>query len=287
MVSEFYQTDRSDLAFLILPYSHIGLFPNGISQEENGYISLFLRSKEIELQDFDVNFTFGISSKKKDFVGEKTDIFEKTGIKKFMLHETLFNPDNEYISNGNLAIFCDVRKLPITNHLLCIICNIFQVKVSVPIVICESCKYDKVFNDFSKLFFNDKMKDCELHMKSGKILRCHKIILAARSPVFEAMFADDMEEARTGIVKIEDFNSKTMRQLLRFAYCLEVADLEEIAHDLMYAADKYGMEGLKEKCLESLILNLATENVLRSLIIADQISGTSNLFDECLNVIAR
>lgn len=142
-------------------------------------------------------------------------------------------------------------------------------------------------DDLSKMFLKDELKDCELHTSDGKVLKCHKSYLAALSKVFEAMFTTGMEEARTGIVDIQDCDSKTINQLLRFAYCLEIENIEDIAYDLIYAADKYQITELKEICIESLIASLSQENVLRSLMIAELISGTENLFDECLKVISR
>lgn len=139
----------------------------------------------------------------------------------------------------------------------------------------------------SQMYLSDELKDCELHTSDGKILKGHKSVLAVQSPVFKAMFTRDMEEARTGIVRVQDFHSKTMDQLLRFAYCQEVEHLDEIAHELIYAAEKYLMMELKNKCIESLVAALDPNNVLRLLEIADHVGGATNLFEKCLTVIAR
>lgn len=105
------------------------------------------------------------------------------------------------------------------------------------------------------MFYNEELKDSELHTSDGKILKCHRSVLAARSPVFEAMFASDMEEAK-GVVKINDFDSETINQMLRFVYWLKVEKLDDIVVDLIYAADKYQIQELKEICIDSLIANL-------------------------------
>lgn len=134
------------------------------------------------------------------------------------------------------------------------------------------------------MFYNEELKDSELHTSDGKILKCHRSVLAARSPVFEAMFASDMEEAK-GVVKINDFDSETINQMLRFVYWLKVEKLDDIVVDLIYAADKYQIQELKEICIDSLIANLDQRTVLDSLITAEEISGCKNLFDNCLKII--
>lgn len=127
----------------------------------------------------------------------------------------------------------------------------------------------------SSLYLDETLKDCELHASDG-ILKFQKLVLAARSPVFKEMLT---EETRT--VKMPDFNSRTMHQLLRSAYFLEVEDLDEVAHDLFYAAEKYQMWDLVDKCVESLILNLTRDNVLQSMNIAAKIKNSDNFYHEC------
>lgn len=137
------------------------------------------------------------------------------------------------------------------------------------------------------MFSHETSKDCELHLNDGKVLRCHKFILVARLPVFEAMLVtSNMSEARKSVVHIKDFDSQTMTQLLRFLYGLKVNNLRKIAHSLIYAADKYLIKELKEICVESLADNLSKENVLSTLIIAKEIRGSDSFVDECLSCIA-
>ena len=67
------------------------------------------------------------------------------------------------------------------------------------------------------------------------------------------MFLSPMEEARTGTVEITDMDSKTLRKLLEFIYTGEVDDMEDLAEELLYAADKYEIMGLVSiKCFTEL-----------------------------------
>lgn len=137
------------------------------------------------------------------------------------------------------------------------------------------------------MFFNDELKDCELHTNDGEILKCHKVLLLARLPIFEGMFSRNMGASRSFIVKIPDFNKQTMNQLLRFVYNLPIENLNEIAHDLILVSEQYQNEALKRICIGSLIEILNKENVLRSLIIASETNGTESLFHACADFIAR
>jgi hypothetical protein len=130
---------------------------------------------------------------------------------------------------------------------------------------------------------------CDLQLKTNDkvTLKAHKTILIARSPVFFKMLATDMKESGMNLVEIEDFDSKTIREFLRFIYYEEVEGLKDVAEDLVYAAEKYEVDGLKEICIEELAKNVTDENVIETLIIADQISETSQLVSACSPIVAR
>jgi kelch-like protein 2/3 len=127
--------------------------------------------------------------------------------------------------------------------------------------------------------------DIKIQTNDGVIFNAHKTILVARSPVCLKMLTIKMEEAATNTVKVEDFDSTTMRKLLRFIYCGEVKDLKENAKDLIYAAEKYEVNQLKEICIEELAKNVTEENVVESLAIADQVSGTQKLIKACVPIV--
>ena len=85
---------------------------------------------------------------------------------------------------------------------------------------------------------------------------CHKVILAARSSVFKAMFTHDMEEKRGNVVNIVDIEGDTVHDMLLYMYGREVADLDSKAERLIIAADKYHLTDLKAQCELSLSQNV-------------------------------
>jgi BTB/POZ domain len=141
--------------------------------------------------------------------------------------------------------------------------------------------------DLKAMFENEALSDFQIEANDGVMLQCHKVILAARSKVFFAMLMQDMSEASTGLVKIKDFDSKIMKEVLRFIYCNEINDLSENAWELIYAAEKYDLKGLKKMCFKSIIETLTYENVLKALLVAHQIEDSESLYVECLKMIIR
>ena len=63
------------------------------------------------------------------------------------------------------------------------------------------------------------------------------------SDVFEGMFESNLEEARLGVVEIEDIKEKTMENLLEFIYTKRLSDGASLP-ELLYAADKYNVTDL-------------------------------------------
>lgn len=139
------------------------------------------------------------------------------------------------------------------------------------------------------MFDDNLFTDFTLTTNDGEAFTAHKIVLAARSPVFLAMLTTDMQESKKSAVNVPDFDSETICELLRFIYYYEVEDLENVAHKLIYAVEKYQIEDedLKKMCVDSIVSSLTTENVLNSLIISCRVSETDNLFDECVDFIIQ
>lgn len=101
-------------------------------------------------------------------------------------------------------------------------------------------------------------------------LRAHKCILAARSPVFKAMFNYKLKENLTNRVVIDDFRADVVKAMLKYIYTAYLPeDIKHIAIDLYIAAEKYFIESLKIKCREYLVEHLSLDNVIHTYILAE------------------
>ncbi|KAG8186994.1 hypothetical protein JTE90_005766 [Oedothorax gibbosus] len=126
-------------------------------------------------------------------------------------------------------------------------------------------------DDLLLLYRGSALSDATLNTE-GKSFSAHRSILAARSPVFRAMFEkDETSEVQSGVVDIDDVDSETVDRMLVYLYGDSVGDLEwKEASTLYYAADKYEILPLREKCADFLKACLAADNACDLLVLADR-----------------
>eukprot|EP00747_Dinoflagellata_sp_TGD_P167689 gnl/TRDRNA2_/TRDRNA2_192555_c0_seq1.p1 gnl/TRDRNA2_/TRDRNA2_192555_c0~~gnl/TRDRNA2_/TRDRNA2_192555_c0_seq1.p1 ORF type:complete len:350 (+),score=73.28 gnl/TRDRNA2_/TRDRNA2_192555_c0_seq1:79-1128(+) len=129
-----------------------------------------------------------------------------------------------------------------------------------------------VSDDLLRMFDQSVLSDIEVICtdRGGRVFRAHRLILAARSPVFRAMFLTGMRERRAGKVFIEDVTEEAVKCMLDFAYKDRCPDLEEDnIFDVLKLADKYDMPGLRDLCLDFMAQNARSDNVVNFIAAAD------------------
>ena len=95
----------------------------------------------------------------------------------------------------------------------------------------------KVSNDYEAFLENRKFTDV-IFIVGTKKFKAHKYILAARSPVFAAMFEHDCIEKKESKVDIIDISERAFEQFLRYIYTAKKPDLDQFASELFTATDK-------------------------------------------------
>lgn len=93
-----------------------------------------------------------------------------------------------------------------------------------------------------------------------KSFPCHKVILSAISPFFEAMFSHDVRETRDGVVNLRDLDAETFEDMLQFLYCGQDVVNVTNAEKLFHAASLLQIECLQERCEDFLITGVTSEN---------------------------
>ncbi|XP_055954039.1 speckle-type POZ protein-like [Argiope bruennichi] len=125
-------------------------------------------------------------------------------------------------------------------------------------------------SDLQSLYEDQILPDFTLRA-GGKSFPVHKALLSARSPVFRAMFTSDMREHTGEYAEVSDLDSETMHRFLWYMY----TDITEVNLDwyavylLYFAADKYEVLSLKQKCAEFLKGSFCPGNILEILYLAD------------------
>lgn len=149
---------------------------------------------------------------------------------------------------------------------------------------------------FGQLLESNKGTDVNFEV-DGEIFAAHKIVLAARSPVFRAQLFGPMKEKNMQCIKVEDIEAPVFKALLHFIYWDELLEMQEltglnskgastlIAQHMLAAADRYGLERLKFLCEAKLCEDVAINTVATTLALAEQ-HHCLQLKAECLKFIA-
>ncbi|XP_073839399.1 speckle-type POZ protein-like B [Musca autumnalis] len=106
-------------------------------------------------------------------------------------------------------------------------------------VVCEPTNHrllSNVTNDLAKALASENFSDIILVAKGGTEYKAHKVILSARSDVFDAMFRNECLESKTNRIEIDDMEADVMREMLNYIYTGKVVH-EEMAPDLLMVAN--------------------------------------------------
>ncbi|KAK7282680.1 hypothetical protein RIF29_11652 [Crotalaria pallida] len=115
-------------------------------------------------------------------------------------------------------------------------------------------------------------------------VHAHKVILMNRSPVFRAMLENDMEESRSGTIKIADVSYDALRVFVNYLYTSEACLDDQMAFHLLVLAEKYEVKNLKAYCEKFLIARLNLDKALANYAFAHQ-HNAKQLQDSALALI--
>ncbi|GJN25440.1 hypothetical protein PR202_gb13267 [Eleusine coracana subsp. coracana] len=129
----------------------------------------------------------------------------------------------------------------------------------------------------------------------GSVFHAHKLVLAARSPVFRAMFFGDSRHSDRQRFEVDDMRASVFGVMLRFIYTDEIEMLEKeegssklaMASDLLVAADQYDLERLRLMLWGGI---REQGDVGRAVSVLSLVNGQSScrlLQDRCAGYVAR
>ncbi|XP_024447297.1 BTB/POZ and MATH domain-containing protein 4 isoform X2 [Populus trichocarpa] len=136
---------------------------------------------------------------------------------------------------------------------------------------------------FGMLLENEDCSDIIFSVQ-GQKFHAHKLVLVARSPVFENELLDAMEEDNSEIV-ISDIEPKVFKALLHFIYKDDLIEDEELSASsstsvisvfdtltakLLEAADRYDLPRLRLMCEAVLCKDISVSSVAKILALADR-----------------
>ncbi|GBM17867.1 Speckle-type POZ protein [Araneus ventricosus] len=119
--------------------------------------------------------------------------------------------------------------------------------------------------------YYEKGELTDINLRAGtETFAAHKIILSAKSKVFEEIFTKDKSKKGRKSIEFTDFGPDILRRLLLYIYSDNVDLTPESAVKLYKVAIKYELQDLREKCSEFLESNLCIANVFAVLVLAEK-----------------
>uniref|UniRef100_A0A7N0V5N0 BTB/POZ and MATH domain-containing protein 3 n=1 Tax=Kalanchoe fedtschenkoi TaxID=63787 RepID=A0A7N0V5N0_KALFE len=135
---------------------------------------------------------------------------------------------------------------------------------------------------------------CDVVFRVGdEVFKAHKLILAARSPVFKAQFFGHVGNPKMDLVEIEDVEPVIFKAMLLFIYSDKYPDIHQVidsmsmrtstflAQHLLAAADRFDLDRLKLLCEAKLCEEVNVETVSTTLALAEH-HGCKQLKAICL-----
>ncbi|XP_065205254.1 speckle-type POZ protein-like [Planococcus citri] len=134
---------------------------------------------------------------------------------------------------------------------------------------CNIAHFEHLSKNFLSAYENREFTDFTISVK-GKDYAVHKIILASSCNYFYKMFKTDMKESVENRVEMTDVDEAVMDEVLKFIYAGKCENTDNLACDLLAAADKYDLDDLKKICEDSVYMSLSVDNASNVLILADR-----------------
>jgi hypothetical protein len=135
--------------------------------------------------------------------------------------------------------------------------------------IADKCQKKIEFEPVSQfardLWSNKTMCDFNFTFNDGRSIPVHKCLLAVQSPVFAAMFQNQIKESLTSECKIEDISYETFLQFLEYLYTRKMPTATDRITELYSTAMKYQIQKLLELLEEMILDDINRDNALEIL----------------------
>ncbi|KAJ3690513.1 hypothetical protein LUZ61_019677 [Rhynchospora tenuis] len=267
----------------------IKYYPQGIDHESNGtYISLCLQLLTSP-KSYTLDYELGLLNKygrptKESWIRSANAfrIKRSSTYSQFMKRSSL---ESDYIRDDYFNIVCTITV------------------INEPCAMIKSCSIGvfpkNLAEELLALLKTQEMTDVTFEVE-GENISAHRLILSSRSPVFNEELFGPMVETDCKCIKIDDMKPLVFRGMLHFIYTDCLPDIEDLVseetsdknmssttlyQDLLVAANRYVLEGLKTLCEERLVRTMSTNMVVSLLIVAGQ-HNCDYLKEECLEFIA-
>jgi len=252
------------------------VYPNGYDDENSGYLGIFVKHKEgnshryliksvVQLLD-----STGDKKNPVDLPGKVLSSKQMHGTKKYIERDILMQNSDLYIDDSITFLLEAEICQPGTKT--SVVENIENDDNKDGVDIAKTAIATRLGTDMLDMLSTGLLSDVIVKCEDYEFT-CHKSILAARSPVFAAMFQHDMTEQRKNEVIITDLPHQVVQQMLEYMYSGKFKESADTG-SLLAAADKYDLRELKSACEISVAKNISLANCLELVVLADTYSAS-------------
>jgi speckle-type POZ protein len=260
----------------------IRYYPRGCTKECKGeFISLYL-AIHCNYKNVTASFAFGLL----DLYGNLCPQSCK---------RLTFTFSSDYDDFGSLAFMkrSDLEDYYVRNNFFTLVCSITIISESckeVPKSFMTGIRPGSLNEHFGELLERREGADVTFEVK-GQIFIAHRSILATRSAAFKGELLGPISDIQTKsmMIKIEDMKPVVFKAMLHFIYTDSLPDLYcesnssvMLLQDLIAAANRYALDGLKERCEERLIRDITLDTFTSILSCAEE-NDCNQLRDFCFD----
>ncbi|XP_069119412.1 kelch-like protein 24 [Argopecten irradians] len=118
-----------------------------------------------------------------------------------------------------------------------------------------------IHTSLEDMYQSRRHTDVEITVED-KTFHCHKTVLSAISPYFDAMFSSGMRESLDSVVTLHNIDKDIFEHILDFIYSGKSVVTVDNVQELIKAAALFQVQYLHEKCEQFLLENICAENCI-------------------------
>ncbi|KAK7109212.1 kelch-like protein 18 [Littorina saxatilis] len=104
---------------------------------------------------------------------------------------------------------------------------------------------------------------CDIHLHvQDRVIAAHRVVLAALSPYFRAMFCSQLNESHQPTVTIQGFSYPVIYMIVEYAYTADIPLNEDNVQNILHVASVMQIESLEHLCTQFLAERLNPSNCL-------------------------
>ncbi|KAK0055342.1 heat shock protein 70 A1 [Biomphalaria pfeifferi] len=118
-----------------------------------------------------------------------------------------------------------------------------------------------LLSEINQLWMDRELCDVNLSVE-GVVIPAHRVILAALSPYFKAMFCSQLDESHKFQIRIQDLSLTAVQAIINFAYTAHLELTEDTVQTIMQTAAMMQISAVEKLCCSFLVEHLHPSNCL-------------------------